>query len=147
MVLILIFQNLLINCKECYNTKKQVIQYGKAEIKILCIVCYYVGLAIFILLTLTYFEATHDAQLEALMEFTEYNLPGFHSDELESGDSGIPYVRLQWFYVLSAIGILQVILIPVVILVFTVRCTGKFHCHRKRQTDTAQGATTSYKLS
>ena len=118
-----------------------------AEIKILCIVCYYVGLAIFILLTLTYFEATHDAQLEALMEYTEYNLPGFHSDELESGDSGIPYVRLQWFYVLSAIGILQVILIPVVILVFTVRCTGKFHCHRKRQTDTAQGVTTSYKLS
>ena len=105
---------------------------------------------LFILLTLTYFEATRDAQLEALMEYTECNLPGFLPDDLESdecGDSGIPYIRLQWFYVLSAIGILQVILIPVVILVFTVRCTSKFRCYRRRQTDTAQVVTTNYKLS
>ena len=118
--------------------------------KVLCIVCYYVGLVIFILLTLTYFEATRDTQLEALTEYTECNLPGFLPNELESDecvDSGVPYVRLQWFYVLSAIGILQVILIPVIILVFTVRCTGKFCCYRRRHTDTAQVVTTNYKLS
>ena len=139
-LLVLMFQNLLTNYM-ITNTKQQVILYGKAEVKILCIVCYYVSLGIFILLSLTYFEVTQDAQLEALMDYTECNLPGFHPSEVEGdecGDSGIPFVRLRPYYVLSAIGIFQLIFIPLVILVFTVRCTCKFRCRRRRQTETSE---------
>ena len=144
------FQNLLTNCKQCVvkNTKKQVIQYGRAEVKILCIVCYYVSLGTFVLLALTYFEATHDVQLATLMDYLECQLPGFHPSGLENnecGDSDIPFVRLEPFYALSAIGILQITLIPVVILVFTVRCTCKFHCCRRRQTESAQAVVPSSK--
>lgn len=143
MVLVFPFQDLLINCKQCVvkNTKKQVIQYGKVEAKILCIVCYYVSLGTFVLLALTYFEATHGVQLETIMDYLECQLPGFHPSELGSnrcGDSGIPFVRLQPFFALSAIGILQLTLIPVVILGFTVRCNRKFKCCRRRQAESAQ---------
>jgi hypothetical protein len=141
MVLVLMFQNLLMNYKQRMVTKQQVIQYGRAEVKVLCIVCYYVSLGIFVLLALIYFEATHDAQLEALMDYVDCNLPGFHPSELEGdecGDTGIPYVRLEPFYVLSAIGIFQLTLIPVVILVFTIRWNGKFRCHRRGQTESTQ---------
>ena len=137
------FQNLLTNCRQCMlkNAKRQVIQYGKAEAKIFYIVCYYVSLGTFVLFALTYFEATHNIQLEALADYMECHLPGFHPSDLERdecGDSGIPYVRLQPFYALSAIGIFQLTLIPVVILVFTMRCTGKFHRCRRQPAESAQ---------
>ena len=88
------------------------------------------------MLALTYFEATHTAQLTALKEYLECQLSGFYPSELESNQCGeIPTVRLWLFYALAAIGILLIALIPVVILGFTVRCTGKPHCCCKSSKD------------
>ena len=123
------------------NAKRQVIQFGKVEVKILCVICYYVSLGVFVLIAFTYFEATHTAQLTSLMEYLECQLPGFYplSSELEGANQcgEIPTVRLQPFYALSAVGIFQVALIPVVILGLTVRsrCTRKLHCCISRVRD------------
>lgn len=103
------------------------VQIGMAEAKILFVVCYYVILGIFGLVTLTYFEATNPSNLKAIMEYFRCQLPGFHPDEgNQCGQK--PSVRLLPFNVLSAVGIIQLGFIPLVILVFTVRFT-KPNCH------------------
>ena len=86
-------------------------------------------MGVFVLLSLTYFEATHTDKLKAIMEYLECQLSGFHP-ELEGEDQcgEIPIVQHSLFDVLSAVGTFQFVLVPVVILVFTVKCTGKYHC-------------------
>ena len=104
------------------KTRKQIIQVGKAEAKVLFVVCYYVILGVFGLITLTYFEATNPSNLVAVGEYFKCHFTGFHPGEV-SHCGKRPSVRLLPFNILSAVGIVQLAFIPVVILVFTVTCT------------------------
>ena len=124
---------------------KQIIQFGKAEVKILCVICYYVSVGIFVILPLTYFEATNATQLKAITEYLECQLPGIYTNEIENdcGNSDIPTVRLRPFYVLSVIGVLQAALIPAVILAYTWKCSCKKSCKIKQHTMTEQAKISS----
>ena len=104
------------------NTRRKVIQIGKAEAKVLFVVCYYVILGVFGLITLTYFEATNPSNLVAIGEYFKCQMPGFHPSEGNVCGTR-PSVRLLPFNILSAVGIIQLGFIPVVILVFTVTYT------------------------
>ena len=104
------------------RTRKQVVQVGKAEAKVLFVVCYYVILGVVGLVTLTYFEATNPSNLVAIGEYFKCQLPGFYSKEVNHCGRR-PSVRLLPFNVLSGVGIVQLAFIPVVILVFTVTFT------------------------
>ena len=114
-------QEMLLN-KLSKKMRKQVIQVGKAEAKVLFVVCYYVILGVFGLITLTYFEATNPSNIVAVGEYFKCQLPGFHPHEINHCGKR-PSVRLLPFNILSAVGIVQLAFIPVVILVFTVTCS------------------------
>lgn len=102
------------------NTRERSSLVGKAEAKVLFVVCYYVLLGVFSLVTLTYFEATNPSNLAAVREYFKCQLSGYQPGE-ESHCGKRPNVRLLPFNILSAVGIVQLAFIPVVILVFTVR--------------------------
>lgn len=98
--------------------KKSFSSSGKAEGKVLFIVCYYV-MGIFGLVSLTYFETTNPSNLAAVNEYFKCQLPGFQPGEgNRCGER--PSVGLLPFNILSAVGIVQMAFIPVVVLLFTV---------------------------
>ena len=110
------------------NSRKKVAQVGKAEAKILFVVCYYVILGMISLVTFTYIEATNPSNLSAIEEYFVCQRSGFHPSEgNQCGER--PSVRLFPLNILSAVGILQLALLPVVILIFTVSCT-KPNCQK-----------------
>ena len=98
------------------------IQVGRAEAKVLFVVCYYVILGVFELITLTYFKATNPSNIVAIGKYFKCQLPGFRPHETNYCGKR-PSVRLLPFNILSGVGIVQLAFIPVVILVFTVTCT------------------------
>ena len=110
------------------TTRKRFVQVGKAEARVLFVVCYYVLLGIIGIVTLTYFEATNPSNLVAIKDYFNCQLPGYHPNERNHCGTR-PSVRLLPFNVLSAVGIVQLAFIPVVILVFTVSCT-KSNCDK-----------------
>lgn len=129
-------QELLLK-KVSKKTRKQIIQVGKAEAKVLFVVCYYVILGVFGLITLTYFEATNPSNIVAIGEYFKCQLPGFHPWEVNHCGKR-PSVRLLPFNILSGVGIVQLAFIPVVILVFTVTCTKSDCAKWKKLTRTAK---------
>ena len=112
-------------------SKRTSIRVGKAEAKVLFIVCYYVLLEIVGLVMLTYFEATNPSNLIAISEYFNCHLPGFLPGERGRCGSR-PSVQLLPFSVLSAVVITQLAFIPVVVLVFTVSFT-RTNCERLRK--------------
>lgn len=118
------------------NTKRKFLQVGKAEAKVLFVVCYYVLLGIISLVTLTYFEATNPSNLEAVKDYFLCHRPGFLPGE-KNYCGRRPSVRLLPFNILSGVGIIQLAFIPVVILVFTVSCNcTKSSCKKCRKKTT-----------
>ena len=119
-------------------SKKTTVHVGKAEAKVLFVVCYYVLLGIVGLVTLTYFEAMNPSNLAAISEYFKCHLPGFRPGERNHCGER-PSVQLLPFTVLSAVGIVQLAFIPVVVLVFSVSYTRsnckrlKELCHAKRK--------------
>ena len=112
-------------------SKRTSIRVGKAEAKVLFVVCYYVLLEIVGLVTLTYFEATNSYNLAAISEYFKCNLPGFLPGERGRCGSR-PSVQMLPFSILSAVVITQLAFIPVVVLVFTVSFT-RSNCETLRK--------------
>ena len=108
---------------------------GKAQAKILFIVCYYTITAIIALITFVNFEVKGERERRALREHFICQSAGMQADK-DCGES--LGERLQKFSVLAAVSTFLVSLIPAVVLVFSVKC----ECKTKKKVDVSRKSST-----
>ena len=102
---------------------------GKAQAKILFIVCYYIVLGSIVLTLFTYYQVAGEADIQAVTRHFACQSVGIQSGR-DCGD--VPNVHLKEFDSLTALGIILMGLLPAVILIFTVKCdcNNKIKCYK-----------------
>ena len=98
---------------------KQSTPIVKAQAKILFIVCYYVAVGTIVLTLFTYYQVAGEADIQAVSLHFVCQSAGIQSGR-DCGD--VPNIHLDS---LTALGIILIGLLPVVILIFTVKCNCK----------------------
>ena len=97
----------------------------KAEAKILFIMCYYIILGTLVLTAHTYFQVAGETATRAVYMHFACQSTGLQSDR----DCGaVPSIYLAAFNALSDLGIVLLGLLPVVVLMFTVKCNRNNKC-------------------
>lgn len=109
---------------------------GKAQAKILFIMCYYIITAIMALIVFVNFEVKGARERQALREHFVCQSAGMQ----EGRDCGESIgERLHEFSVLGAVSIILVSLLPAVVLVFSVKCA---ECKTKKVGDISRKSST-----
>ena len=106
------------------KTGRQATPIGKAQAKILFIVCYYIILGTLVLTLYTYYQVAGEADIQAVTRHFTCQSTGIQSGR-DCGD--VPNIHLAVFDSLSALGIILIGLLPAVVLIFTVKC----NCNNK----------------
>ena len=109
---------------------------GKAQAKILFIMCYYIITAIIALSVFVNFEVKGERQRQDLREHFVCQSAGMQ-DGRDCGDS--IGERLHDFSVLAAVSIILISLLPTVVLVFSVKCA---KCKTKKVGDISRKSST-----
>ena len=110
---------------------------GKAQAKILFIMCYYIITAIIALIVFVNFEVNGARERQALEEHFACQSAGIQEDR-DCGSESISE-RLHKFSVLGAVSIILVSLLPTVVLVFSVKCA---ECKTKKVGDISRKSST-----
>ena len=113
--------------KQLQHNKHPKNHIKKAEVKILSIMCYYVLIVVVALTNYTYFIATDDETLEAFQAYFMCQSVGIQPDR-DCGDP--PDVRLRVFYTLTSVSAILLGLLPLVILIFIIKCSCDKRCHK-----------------
>ena len=100
---------------------------GKAQAKILFIVCYYIVTGTLFLIPLMYYQVTEEAAIQAVSRYFVCQSTGIQSGR-DCGEVSAIYLAV--FDSLSTLGIILICLLPAVVLIFTVKCT-KCNCNIK----------------
>ena len=95
---------------------------GKAEAKILFIVCYYVLVGTLVLTLFTYLETISDEQYKAIEQYFICQSTGL---EPGKGCGETPQAHLAAFNSLAVVAIILTGLLPTVVLTFTIKCDCK----------------------
>ena len=131
MVQILLLQEFVL--KKLFDRKQDLVlqrgkqttpSIGKAQAKILFIVCYYIAQGTIVLTLFTYYQVVGEADIQALTSHFACQSVGTQSGR-DCGD--LPNVHLELFNSLAAVGIVLTGLLPAVVLIFTV----KYNCNNK----------------
>ena len=101
---------------------KRATRVGKAEAKILFIVCYYITTVTLVLTPFSYNQVTGEAGIQAAHRYFACQSTGIQSGR-DCGD-----VRNVHLVVLAAVGVILIALLPAVILIFIVKCRCKKKC-------------------
>jgi hypothetical protein len=102
----------------------QATSVGKAQAKILFVVCYYVVSGILVLTVSSYYQVAGEASIQAVIRHFSCQSAGTQSGR-DCGD--VPNVHLEVFDSLLALSLVLIGLLPAVILVFMVKC----NCNNK----------------
>ncbi len=98
---------------------------GKAQAKILLIMCYYIAVGTIVLTLFTYYQVAGEADIQAVTSHFACQSAGTQSGR-DCGD--VPNVHLELFDSLTALGIILTGLLPAVVLMFTVKCNRNNRC-------------------
>jgi uncharacterized membrane protein YesL len=98
---------------------------GKAQAKILLIMCYYIAVGTIVLTLFTYYQVAGEADIQAVTSHFACQSAGTQSGR-DCGD--VPNVHLKLFDSLTALGIILTGLLPAVVLIFTVKCNSNNKC-------------------
>ena len=104
---------------------KKVTPVGKAQAKILFVVCYYVVSGILVLTLYSYYQVTDESSIQAVSRYFACQSAGIQSGR-DCGD--VPKVHLEVLDSLLAFSLVLIGLLPAVILVFMVKCNCKNRC-------------------
>ena len=104
---------------------KQATPVGKAQAKILFIVCYYIAMGTLVLTSYSYYQVAEEANIQALSRYFVCQSTGIQSGR-DCGE--VPNIHLEVFDSLFAVGSILVGLLPAVILIFTVKCNCSKKC-------------------
>ena len=102
---------------------------GKAQAKILFIVCYYIASGTIVLTLFTYYQVVGEADIQAVTRHFACQSAGIQSGR-DCGD--VPNVHLKLFDSFAALGIILTGLLPAVVLIFTVKCNCNNKCCKKQ---------------
>ena len=105
--------------------KQKTPSIGKAQAKILFIVCYYIALGTIVLTLFTYYQVAGEADIQAVTRHFACQSVGIQSGR-DCGD--VPNIHLELFDSLTALGIILTGLLPAVVLIFTVKCNCNNNC-------------------
>ena len=128
-IIILLIQEFVL--KKLFDRKQELVlkrgkqttpNVGKAQAKILFIMCYYIALGTIVLTLFTYYQVVGEADIQAVTSHFACQSAGIQSGR-DCGD--VPNVHLKLFDSLTALGIILTGLLPAVVLIFTVKCNSK----------------------
>ena len=104
---------------------------GKAEVKILVIICYYISMGVSILSVIAYTHATSERDIKTYQRYFICQSAGIQPDR-DCGDP--PEIHLQTLHRLTSVGSFLQSLMPVVILIFVIDWKCNQYCLRYERT-------------
>ena len=116
----------------------QAASVGKAQAKILFVVCYYALSGILVLTVYSYYQVAGEADVQAVIRHFACQSAGTQSGR-DCGD--VPNVHLEVFDSLLALSLVLIGLLPAVILAFMVKCNCNNRCYINKNRVSSTGIT------
>ena len=101
---------------------KKIAPIGKAQAKILFVVCYYIVSGILVLTVYSYYQVAGEASIQAVTRHFACQSAGIQSGR-DCGD--VPEIYVEVFDSLLALSLVLISLLPAVILVFMIKCNSR----------------------